>query len=474
MAKKSFNRQKRLPLCVDLDGTLVQSDTLLESVLILLKKQPLSLTLAPFWLLHGKAHTKRKIAERAMPDIALLPYKQDFLAFLREERADGRKLILITGSDEQVAKKVAEHLKIFDDVIGSNGRENRSGKKKAEILSGKYGRGKYEYAGNSMKDFPVWQEAAGAYVVGANERVHRLASRASKVIRTFPMAVSSWSVAHAVRIHQWSKNLLVFIPALFGHKFATGPFLQNSFLAFVALSLLASAVYVTNDLLDLESDRSHTQKRSRPFASGSLSIQFGFALSLVLFVAGIAVATLLPVDFLFIVLLYLAITTTYSFALKQIPILDVLLLACLYVLRVFAGSAATGIEVSQWLLGVSLLLFFSIAVAKRCIELQCQCESNNRGYIRGDIEQLLTIGTVTSVAATPVLMLYVQSDSARLHYNNPTLLWLVVPIFLYWTTRFWFLVRRCQVGEDPVVFALKDRATYIVGAITFCILFLAS
>jgi len=478
MANSSSSRRKSIPLCVDLDGTLVKTDTLLESVLLLFRKQPFSISLIPYWLLRGKAHFKRQIANIVMPEPALLPYRQDLLEFLNKEHARGRKLVLATGSDERIAKNVANHIGIFDDVIGSNGKENRSGKTKAAVLNRTYGRGKYEYAGNSRKDIPVWREAAGAYVVGANTRVREQANRVSKIIRTFQSDISVGSIVKAIRLHQWSKNLLVFVPALFGHKFATGPFLIESVLAFITLSFLASVVYITNDLLDLESDRLHSQKKHRPFASGLLSIRVGFLLWFTFFIAGIAVAMLLPADFLFVVLIYLAVTTAYSLMLKQIPMLDVLVLACLYVLRIYAGSAATGIEVSQWLLGVSLLLFFSIAVSKRCVELQKQSafkhKTNGRGYSRSDLPYLMQIGTVASIAALPLLMLYVNSDKARMYYEHSVLLWFTLPLFLYWVSRFWLLVSRDAMLEDPVRFALKDKPTYVTAGLILFILFVAS
>ena len=478
MANSPSDHHKNIPLCVDLDGTLVKTDTLLESVLLLLKKNPLSFALIPYWLLRGKAHLKWQIANRAMPDPALLPYNKAFLLFLKKEKARGRKLVLATGSDERIAKHVAKYLGIFDDVIGSTSKENCSGQKKAEILNKTYGHGKYEYAGNSRKDVFVWRKAAGAYVVRANARVLKQASRVSKVIQTFPAEISVGSIIKTIRIHQWSKNLLVFVPALFGHKFATDPFLPESILAFIAFSLFASSVYIINDLLDLESDRLHEHKKQRPFASGSFSISSGFALLMILLVSGIAVTTLLPVGFLLVVLLYLAVTTAYSLKMKQIPILDVLVLACLYVLRIYAGSAATGIEVSKWLLGLSILLFFSIAVAKRCAELQKQAVSKHnvkgRGYNSSDLPHLMQAGIIASIATLPLLMLYVNSDKASMYYEHPVILWITLPFALYWISRFWLLVSRDAMLEDPVEFALKDKQTYITAGLILFILFAAS
>lgn len=474
MMKKAPKRRKQVPLCVDLDGTLVQTDTLLESMLLLLKKQPMSFARIPFWLLRGKAYMKRHIAERVIPDPALLPYRQDMLVFLQEEKLRNRKLILATASDERIAKSVAKHLDIFDDVIGSDGKRNFSGRAKAAALNRMYGRGQYAYAGNSRKDIAVWQEAASAYVVRATKRVCNRVQKVAKITRTFPSTYSPCSMVRAMRPYQWSKNLLVFVPAIFGYKYAAGHFLAESILAFLVLNFVASAVYIANDLLDLESDRHHKQKRMRPFACGLLPIQLGVMMVLLFLILGITTTFLLPIEFLLIIVLYLAITTAYSFSVKRVPILDVLVLACLYVLRIYAGSTATGIETSQWLLGVSFLLFFGMAAAKRFIELQNEEQLHGRGYTKDDSEQLMLMGTMSSITAIPILMLYVQSDNALLHYNNPERLWLVIPVFLYWTARFWLFVRRGEVQEDPVVFVLKDKPTYYVSILVFCILWAAS
>ena len=466
------------PLCVDMDGTLLRTDTLFESILLLLKANPLMVAALPIWLAGGKANLKRQISARVELDPSALPYHPEFVAFLRDESAAGRRLVLVSAADEAVVRRVADHVGLFDEVIASNGTNNLKGANKRAELCERFGVRGYDYAGDHVADLDVWSSARHAIVVSSDSR---LADRVGDhVTRTFTSP--RWNLrtlARALRVQQWVKNLLVFVALLMAPEARDPKLFADAFLAFVAFSLCASSVYLANDLLDLAADRRHATKCKRPFASGELPLVTGLALGPVCLLSGLAVAALLPPSFLVVLLIYMAATTAYSFRLKHVPLVDVLLLAMLYTGRVIAGGAATGIVPSPWLLGFSLFFFLSLAFVKRfselhAVRLQQQPDGLKvRGYYHSDLELIATNGAVSGYISVLVAALYINSDRVVGLYAHPEALWLICPMLLYWISRVWLLAHRGEMKDDPVLFAIKDPVSYGVGATIAAVLLAA-
>jgi len=457
------------PLCVDMDGTLLATDVLWESVMLLGRKHPARLALLPVWLLKGKAALKKRLAQEVLPDPAMLPYRQDVLRLLKSEAAAGRELVLATASDQAIATRVADHLGIFSAVLSSDGSTNLSGLNKLAALN-KYSADGFDYMGNSKDDLPLWKAAEESILVDPPAAVLRAAQREASVQQVLRSRSSkAYAVFKALRVHQWVKNGLLLVPLLVGHKIGDPTAVLKAAFAFLAFSLCASAVYVLNDLIDLEADRAHPRKRYRPFAAGTLQIPTGLALVPLLLVGSFAIASIF-VSPLFTLILsgYLAVTTAYSLYIKRVLLLDVFLLAGLYTLRVIAGGVATGISISPWLAAFSMFFFTSLAFMKRYSELrllqaQQQTRSKRRDYTVGDMELVRTVGPASGYVSVLVLALYVNSPDVLELYARPGALWLVMPIVLYWITRAWFLAHRGEITDDPIIFTVKDRASYLAG-----------
>jgi len=469
------------PLCVDMDGTLLATDVLWESLLVLLKNQPLKIFSLPLWLFKGKAHCKRELARRVKLNPAALPYRESVLAFLREEKESGREIILATASDQQAAQSIANHLGIFSAVHASDGQINLAGAHKCRALEAHYGSKGFDYIGNSAVDLPIWQAAAQALLVQPSSRLLKRASQVSSVHRIFSSRKKRFPVfLKALRLTQWVKNILVFVPLLMAHQIAEPALAPQALGAFLVFSLCASSVYIVNDLLDLESDRQHPRKKHRPFAAGTLEIKTGVLLAPLLLAGSFAISLkFLPLFFTALLALYWALTTAYSFYLKRLLIVDVLILAGLYTLRVLAGGIAVEVYISPWLLAFSSFFFLNLAVVKRYAELRMmqerqQSRSSGRGYIVDDNELLRSIGPTAGYLSVLVLTLYINSKEVTVLYEHPTVLWLIAPFLLYWITRIWFKAHRGQMDDDPIVFAVKDPLSYAVGAAVAFILILAS
>ncbi|WP_284614428.1 UbiA family prenyltransferase [Aquabacterium humicola] len=457
------------PLVVDLDGTLIHTDMLHESALRVLRDKPWDTLYIPVWLAGGKALLKQRLALRSSFDPAGLPYNLDFLAWLREQRAGGRTLVLCTAADASIAEAIAQHLGLFDEVIASDGRTNLSGRHKADALAARYGARGFDYAGNSRADLPVWERAHGAVVVNASAALARQARTLCEVERIFPpprVGFTGWR--RALRLHQWLKNLLLFVPLAAGHRFDDAGAWLRLLLAFFAFSLCASAVYVANDLMDLESDRRHPRKRERGFASGHIPVWRGVVLAPVLLAGGFALAAQVSQAFLGWMGLYFLATCAYSWGLKRIVLVDCLLLAMLYTLRIVAGTAAAQLQFSFWLLAFSVFLFLSLAFVKRYAELALQAGAgveapHGRGYRSSDSPLLQTMGVTSGYAAVLVLALYINSASVQYLYRAPELVWGTLPLVLFWISRMWMKAHRGQMHDDPLVFAVKDVPSLIAG-----------
>ncbi len=461
-----------LPLAVDLDGTLVATDTLWESTLALLRERPLRALALPLWVLGGRARFKSELAARARPDAAALPYRQEVLAYLREAREEGRPVILATASHQEIARSVADHLGLFHAVMASEGGVNLKGPRKADALAAAFGEQGFEYIGDAAADRPVFARAAAASWVGRDEREAERATEGAPLARTFRVPRAgprTW--LRALRVHQWVKNVLIFVPLLASHRFTEVPFWGLALLAFLCLSLCASTVYVFNDLMDLNADRLHPTKCRRPFAAGRLSIPQGLAAVPLLLGAGLGLSlAFLPPVFTGCLVAYLILNGIYTFGLKKVAIADVIFLACLYSLRVLAGGLALDIPVSPWLIGFSLFFFLNLAFLKRyadlrLVENEAGSSSPGRDYAVADAPLLLSLGPAAGYMGAVVLALYVQSDKVATLYSRPEVLWALIPLVAYWISRVWLLAHRGQMDDDPVLFATRDPLSYAVLAL---------
>ena len=465
-----------LPLVVDLDRTLCRSDTLHDALVMLLFTRPAMVRLLPTWLRAGKAAFKAEIAERLVPDPALLPYDEAVLALLRRARQAGRRTALVSASDHRVVEAVAAHLGLFDDVIGTGtggDMQNLSHQATADRLVRLYGARGFDCIGDSAADLPVWMQARTALVVRPDHRLQAAASRDGIALQPVGAAPTGrWSAMRprlrALRPHQWVKNLLVFLPVLAAHQPAS---LAVAFIAFIAFSLTASAVYLINDLADLEADRAHKRKRHRPLASGALPVGEALIMAAALFLAAIVNAALLaPPVFLAVLLVYVVATFAYSLWLKRKLLVDVLALSGLYTLRIVAGAAAAGIVLSPWLLGFSMFLFFSLAAIKRQAELtdsglDGQEAVPGRAYAGTDLPVIRSLAVTAGQAAVLVLALYVSSDDVVKLYAAPSLLLLVCPILLYWISRMVLITHRGHMTDDPIVFAARDWRSLLAAGL---------
>lgn len=457
------------PLIVDLDGTLIRTDMLHESALRALRDQPLAILLIPYWLWLGKAVLKRNLTRLTDFDPSSLPYHQDLLIWLKQQQNQGRQLILCTATDQIIALAIAEHLGIFDAVMASDGLINLAGKHKAEALEQRYGISGFDYAGNSHTDIPVWQCARQAIVVNATEKVTEQANESCLVERVFPKSTVGFSAWRKVlRLHQWLKNALLFVPLLAAHQLTNTEAWLALTLAFFSFSLCASSVYIVNDLLDLESDRQHPRKRLRPFAAGLVPVSVGVTLAPLLLVASFALAQQVGGHFVSWLVFYFVLTCAYSWGLKRLMLVDCLTLAMLYTLRIVAGAAAISMSLSFWLLAFSVFLFLSLAFVKRYAELEVQLLSGKqktlgRGYYTLDAPLLQTMGMTSGYAAILVLAFYLNSDAVTKLYKMPELIWAAVPIMLFWISWMWMKAHRGEMHDDPLVFAVKDKASLLAG-----------
>jgi 4-hydroxybenzoate polyprenyltransferase len=464
---------KWTPLVVDLDGTLIRSDLLIESGFAYLKSAPHRLFEPLLWLARGgKAALKARLADATSVDVTVLPYDAAVIEWLTAERAAGRSLVLATASHERYAQAISAHLGLFDKIFATDGSVNLSARNKRDRLVAEYGEKGFDYAGNSHDDVAVWRSAQRAYVVNPHNGVERAARKignVERVIESRPALVKTWS--KSLRLHQWLKNLLVFVPLLAAHMLGSPEPVLAALLAFFAFGLCASSVYLLNDLLDLEDDRHHPVKRKRPLASGALPLTWGLGLVPALLVGAFAIAwTFLPWRFSMVLFGYYALTLAYSMFLKRQVMVDVVVLAMLYTTRIIAGTAAIGSHLTFWLLAFSMFIFLSLALVKRYAELQAMqtrgfVKARGRGYLASDLPLLSSLGAASGYLAVLVLALYIQDANTTGLYRHPQAIWLACPLLLYWVSHMWIITHRGLMHDDPIVFAARDRISLAVIAL---------
>ncbi len=454
----------RVPLVADLDETCLRTDSLIESVFVLARTKPLSLLKLPGWLLKGRAYLKQRLAEMAMPDIHMLPHRAEVVEFLRAQKQLGRSIILATAADERLAREVARDVGLFDAVIASDGKINMSGEHKRDRLVQMFGYRGFDYIGDSVRDTAVWSTARRALLATPS---HRLAAR---VARVTPVEMISFSPSagwqdylHALRPLHWVKNGLVFVPLVAVHRIFEAELLVRASMAFVAFCLCASGLYLLNDLLDLPADRRHPHKKERMLASGRLSLAHALLMLPLLLVSAFGLACYLSMGFASVLAIYAVLMIAYSMRLKDIPLVDVLVLAVGYALRVAGGSAATGVQISAWLLTFCVFLFFSLALIKRYAELiVLEAEPTvkpvqARGYLAIDKVILVAQGIASGYLAVMVLALYTNTEISHRLYARHEYFWGICLLLLYWVSYLWIAVNRGRIQDDPVIFALSDR-----------------
>ena len=463
-----FKEQRKI--VVDLDGTLIQTDMLIENLFAFLRLYPLRVFLLFIWLLRGKAYFKKCLATAVVPDVGFLPYNKDLLSWLELQKQNGAILILATASNIEIAQRIASHLKIFDEILGTED-VNLASSYKSELLNSKYGISGYEYVGNSMADIAVWKTASNIHVVNPERGVLLAVKKLGEVDQLFESRPAYFpSLLKTMRIHQWVKNILLFVPLLASHRILDIHLIINGVIAFIAFGLCASSVYLLNDLFDLPEDRQHPTKSNRPLTAGMFPIIHALGYMAGLFIVAFLIAfLLLPLQFFFVLFGYYALTLTYSLYLKRIVMLDVVALAMLYTIRVIAGAAAMGLIVTFWILAFCVFIFLSLAFVKRYTELNDArikgklTQVSGRGYMPDDFELLASLGGSSGYISALVLALYINDTSALNLYQSPKWMWVACPLLLFWLSRVWLLAHRGQMHDDPIVFALRDGVSRWIG-----------
>lgn len=458
------------PLCVDCDGTLIATDLLHESLTQYLLKYPWRVLSVLRWIIGGRSQLKRELAIRAPISAQTLPYRSEVIDYIRRRREEGGNVYLVTAADSEQARKVARHMGLFDDVYASNDGMNLKGEAKAEYLVARFGEGEFDYIGDSEVDIEIWKRAHLAIVATASEAfVEKVRTINSEVIHLEQRKSNNTKWLRLIRIHQWTKNFIIFLPLIAAHQIFNIHLVALSFAAFVAMCLVASATYIVNDLYDMLYDREHPSKKLRPLANGSVTIPSAVILIGALLLSGAVIASALPVAFQWVVLLYLASTLLYSFWIKKVAVADTVLLASLYTLRIIAGHSVTGIRFSLWLLAFAIFIFFSLALAKRFVELTEELPLGDGGKVKGrgyraeDIPVVGILGGASGMISVLIIILYINSPDVLLLYRNPMILLLLAPLILYWIGRLWIIAYRSELHYDPVLFALKDRQSYYVA-----------
>ena len=455
------------PLCVDLNGPLILGGLLGELTFQLFRERPAMIGLLLWWIVQGRTVLQEEVMARCKVKPTLLPYNQALIEWLGEQRQCGRPVVLIATSSLSMAEAVARHLGIFDEVVAIDPKADGE-TTYCEELQKRYGK-YFSYISGSMGDLPIWKAGSSAVLIHPSPRTEMAAKRVTTILQTFHQTRSGpKAFFKAIRIHQWVKNLLIFVPLISSHQFGHLSLLLKAIAAFVSFSLCASSIYIINDILDIDTDRQHREKRRRPFASGNLPQWLGAVATPVMLVLAFSLAAAVSVQFTLVLLLYLFLTTLYSFWLKKKLLIDVFTLASLYTLRIVAGSAAYAIPLSSWLLAFSVFFFLSLGFCKRAAEINNlskdgKKEAVGRAYNLLDLPQINLFGVASGFISSLVLALYMNSDNMRVLYRNQEILWLSCPLMLYWLSRIWLLTSRGLMNEDPIVFAAKDRTTYVVS-----------
>jgi 4-hydroxybenzoate polyprenyltransferase len=475
------NLNNCIPLFVDLDGTFIKTDLLFESFIVLIKQNPFNIFRCILWLFKGNAYLKHQIALQVDLAVTIMPLNTEFHSFLQTQKHRYSSIILATASTEKYARSFVEEYDLFDSYISSDENTNLKGREKLDKITGLTKH--YAYAGNGIEDFTIFKNSDESYLVNPSNKVKRrsLNLTINRVFDDngigFRNQLEIW--LKQIRVIQWLKNLPIFVTLLLTGNYKTPDLVLLTLLGFLCFSLLASSTYILNDLFDLEADRKHPRKKTRPLAGGSISIYSAIFSVVFLFLISFALSYIfIPGSFLYILLGYFVITLLYSFKIKQVVGLDVITLASLYTIRIIAGSAILNITTTFWLLSFSMFVFFSLALVKRCAELkvlesQNKSKTSGRGYSLKDYGTLMSLGTSSSLMSLIMFVFYTQSDVSVIQYQDPTLLWLIIPLLGYWFVRVWIKTNRGEMHDDPIVFAIKDKGSLVAIGMMVVITLLA-
>lgn len=467
---------KNVPIFVDLDGTLIFTDTLLEQILLYLKKNPLNFINILKWIFIGISHLKNEIRKVIEIQVENLPYNKELILWIRSQKNQGNKIYLCTATNVNVANKINNYLNLFDDVFGSNEFINLKGKKKLINIYEVTNNSEFCYVGDSKPDIEVWKKAKYAVLVNVKKKLTTKVSGCSTIIHTFNnKKINFYIISKMLRLHQWLKNFLLFVPFLTSHLSISLNAISQLILSFFAFSFCASSVYIINDLLDIDSDRKHGSKRERPFAAGSVSILVGILFFVACLIISIGLTVFIENDFYNYIILYFVITCLYTLKLKTLILVDCIILSILYTLRIISGSIPIDVDISFWLLAFSIFIFLSLAFLKRYVELSKLGSKNitvsGRGYVKSDASIVKILGIVSGFSSILVLCLYINGETSKFYYSSPEFIWLSVAIMIYWTCWVWIKAERKEIDDDPIIFASKDIVSIFVG-IAFLMLFL--
>jgi len=464
-----------IPLVVDLDETLIRTDLLFESFLMLIAVSPVRAIYALFKVLSGRSELKSYIADHIDIRADLLPYDEAVIDCINVAKNSGKDVYLVSASDDRYVKAVADHLGLFTNAYGSSREYNLSGLNKAKKLVTLFGKGGFDYIGDNKKDIPIWEEAAQAFFAGPNVGSLLKEVSGGKVVSDNRPCLLSY--IKCLRVHQWLKNLLIFVPFFLDHTFSGYVFVV-AFFAFIAFSLCASSVYIINDLLDLNNDRTHSRKKNRPFASGEIPIIYGMIVAPFLLIVSAVIGFCVSSQFLLLMMLYFILTLSYSVFLKRIPLVDVVLLAVLYGLRILAGGVATYHSVSSWFLAFAIFLFLFLAMIKRLVEVGDSIRNNStlasgRGFAREDLPLLSSLSCTAGYMSILIFSLYITNPVTLEIYQTPELLWGVCMLLLFWVNRLLLVAHRGGMDDDPMIYALTDRISLVVGFFVLVLFFSA-
>ena len=467
-------------LFVDMDGTLFKSDLLFESLIWLLRNDLSTLLFqVPCWLFFGKAKFKQKLASKVTLNIETQPLSEQFTDYIKREVERGRRAVLISASHESVVRKASTHLDVFIDAIGTDGTTNLKGEAKLQHILHLCGSQPFSYAGNSKDDIPIWLAADEVICVNTSPSVIRKIKREtdSKML-VFDSPDNPWKTfMRSLRPHQWLKNSLIFLPLILSHQLLSFKAFLNTSVGFISFCFVASAVYLLNDLIDIENDRNHPEKIKRPFASGNLNLIWGMAVPILL-LAGFAIGHTLGNQFTKTLIIYWLLTVFYSFFLKRFFLLDALILSILYGLRIVIGSAAINVDTTSWLLNFTLSLFLGLAFLKRYVELSNQRRLGNtrfigRGYHIKDLSLISCLGVISNLISVVIFGFYITAQETAQLYENFEILWVINLIISCLLVRTWRLAYSGRIQEDPVLFVLSDRFSQIASVMCGALIWLA-
>ncbi|MEP3106380.1 MAG: UbiA family prenyltransferase [Hyphomicrobiales bacterium] len=463
--------ESQMPLAIDLDHAVLKTRALDEMCLEVVRSKPALLwkLLAKFF--EGRAAVTGWFSSRRPLNAKDWPVKEAFVAYVKSQAATGREIVLVTSAHRSVAEVIVSRFPFISEIIVCDETSSQDGQEKARLLRSRFPDG-FVFAGSKQEDLAVWRESVGGILVDANEKVAKRLRGSGKPVTDFSRPQNTIAtLLLSLRPHQWAKNAIIFVPLILGGKAGDLTAWWQALIGFFALSLTASATYIVNDLWDLPNDRKHWSKRLRSIASGNLSIRGAVLLAVFLLASGFGLVSTSGFEPFVVLLAYLVLTLSYTFVWKRLPIVDVVVLASLFTVRLLLGIVLTDVLLSPWLLVFSMFVFLSLSVAKRHTEVLRLAQHGierlpGRGYMAADAPLTLSIGLASAHGAVLIMIVYLIEDAfSRDSYASPIYLW-AIPLFLFlFLGRIWLVSHRGELHDDPVAFALSDRASLLLG---FC------